>query len=116
MTPIFLPHTLLDAVDDDAAILLPPDAQRGRRHLRALRDKALDKGAYVFLLAWPATLNWAVLAVETPHDAAINDPSELIPQLLNSPYNLAEVFRRANQGEHLAWIELKRHAVKPIRH
>ncbi|MNN27742.1 hypothetical protein D3C81_1412850 [compost metagenome] len=38
MTPIFLPHTALDAMGEVGAALLPEAAQQGRMNLRALRD------------------------------------------------------------------------------
>ena len=65
MTPIFLPHTALDAIDEMGAVLLPETAQQGRSRLRALRDRAMAEGAHVLLLVWP-TLDWVLLAVEVP--------------------------------------------------
>ncbi|HFO0133950.1 TPA: hypothetical protein ACHH9P_003278 [Pseudomonas aeruginosa] len=53
MTPIFLPHTALDVIDEMGAVLLPVAAQQGRSRLRALRDRAMAEGAHVLLLIWP---------------------------------------------------------------
>lgn len=107
MTPIFLPHTMLDAIGELTAHLLPSDAQKGRQQLRALRDRALDKGASVLLLVWP-TLEWTLLAVEVPADVAITDPAQLIPNLMANPDTLAEMLASAQKGEHLVWLQLAR--------
>lgn len=109
MTPLFLPHTMLDAVGKLTAPMLTSDVQRGRERLRALRDRALDEGASVLLLVWP-TLEWTLLAVETPPDVAITDPAQLIPNLMANPDTLAEMLARSQKGEHLVWLQLARPA------
>lgn len=107
MTPIFLPHTMLDAMGELTAPMLTSDAQRGRERLRALRDQALAEGASVLLLVWP-TLEWTLLAVETPPDVAIADPAQLIPNLMANPNALAEMLAKSKKGEHLVWLQLAR--------
>lgn len=110
MMPIFLPHTMLDAmVELTAPIMLTSDVQRGRERLRTLRDQALDEGASVLLLVWP-TLEWTLLAVETPPDVAIADPAQLIPNLMANPAALEEMLAKSQKGEHLVWLQLTRSA------
>lgn len=109
MTPIFLPHTMLDAIGELTAHLLPSDAQKGRHQLRALRDRALDEGASVLLLVWP-TQEWTLLAVDTPADVTITDPTQLIPNLMANPDVLAHMLARSQKGEHLVWLQLARPA------
>lgn len=109
MTPIFLPHTMLDAIGELTAHMLPSDAQKGRERLRALRDLALDEGASVLLLVWP-TLEWTLLAVEAPPGVTITDPAQLIPNLMANPDALARMLARSQKGEHLVWLQLARPA------
>lgn len=109
MTPIFLPHTALDAVDEVDAVLLPEAAQQGRERLRALRDRAIAEGAHVLLLLWP-TLEWVLLAVEAPADVVIEDAAQLIPNLMANPEALAQMRQNARQGQHLSWLQLLRPA------
>ncbi|MNZ23760.1 hypothetical protein D3C78_408850 [compost metagenome] len=109
MTPIFLPHTALDAMGEVGAALLPEAAQQGRMNLRALRDRALAKGAQVLLLVWP-TLEWVLLAVEPPADVVIEDAAQLIPNLMANPDALAQMQQNARQGQHLTWLQLLRPA------
>lgn len=107
MTPIFLPHTALDAIDEQRAVLLPEAAQQGRRHLQALRDRALASGASVLLLLWP-TLDWVLLAVEVPAGVRVEDAAQLIPNLMANPEALAQMQHNARQGQHLSWLQLLR--------
>lgn len=109
VTPIFLPHTMLDAIGELTAHLLPSGAQKRRQQLRALRDRALDEGASVLLLVWP-TLEWTLLAVDTPSDVAITDPAQLIPNLMANPDALAQMLAKSQKGEHLVWLQLTRSA------
>ena len=107
MTPIFLPHTALDAIDELGAAALPEPARQGRSRLCALRDRAMAEGAHVLLLLWP-TLDWALLAVEVPAGVMIDDAAQLIPNLMANPEALAQVQQNASQGQHLAWLQLQR--------
>ncbi|AZE44687.1 hypothetical protein C4K05_5373 [Pseudomonas chlororaphis subsp. aureofaciens] len=105
MTPIFLPHTTLDAVGvlEDAL----PTVVMGRDRLRALRDKAIAEGAHVLLLAWP-TLEWVLLAVEVPPGVVIEDAQQLIPNLLANPDALEHMRSESRKGQHLTWLSLIR--------
>jgi hypothetical protein len=107
MTPIFLPHNALDAVDDEAAVLLPPPAARGREQLRALRDRAIAEGAHVLLLLWP-TLEWVLLAVDLPAGVVVRDTVQLVPNLMANPAALQQMHDNSRQGQHLAWLKLHR--------
>ncbi|HEJ5823209.1 hypothetical protein JEZ21_26265 [Pseudomonas aeruginosa] len=109
MTPIFLPHTALDAVEDVEAVLLPGAMQQGRHRLQALRDRAIAEGAHVLLLLWPS-LEWVLLAVEVPADVVIEDTAQLIPNLMANPEALAQMQRNARLGQHLSWLQLQRPA------
>jgi hypothetical protein len=102
MTPMFLPHTTLDTEG-----ALGPAEAKGRMRLRALRDMALAKGAHVLLLVWP-TLEWSMLAIETPPGVVINDTLQLIPSLLANPDALGQMQQSAREGEHLSWMQLLR--------
>ncbi|WP_413703612.1 hypothetical protein [Pseudomonas sp. Pseusp16] len=107
MTPIFLPHTTLDAI-----IILedtPPTLALGRDHLRALRDRAMAEGAHVLLLAWPS-LDWVLLAVEVPPDVVVLDAQQLIPNLLANPAALDHMRSESRNGQHLSWLSLTRPA------
>lgn len=108
MTPIFLPHNVLDALD----AVLPPAVAKGKHDLCALRDRAMAEGAHVLLLAWP-TLEWVLLAVEVPSDVVIEDPQQLIPNLMANPECLAQMLSEARQGRHLSWLSLDRPTVTP---
>lgn len=111
MTPIFLPHTSLDAIGvlEDAL----PAVVRGRDRLRALRDRAIAKGAHVLLLAWPS-LDWVMLAVEVPLGEVIKDAQQLIPNLLANPVALEHMRLESRKGQHLSWLSLTRHTtIKP---
>ena len=105
MTPIFLPHTTLDAIDilEDS----PPTVAMGRDRLRALRDRALAEGAHVLLLAWPS-LEWVLLAVEVPPSVVIRDAHQLIPNLLANPVALDHMRSESRNGQHLSWLSLTR--------
>jgi len=107
MTPIFLPHTTLDAIDilEDS----PPTVATGRDRLRALRDRALAEGAHVLLLAWPS-LEWVLLAVEVPPGVVIRDAQQLIPNLLANPGALDYMRSESRKGQHLSWLSLTRPA------
>ncbi|MGO3030622.1 hypothetical protein [Pseudomonas helleri] len=107
MTPIFLPHTTLDAIGilDDA----PPTVAMGRDRLRALRDRAMAEGAHVLLLAWPS-LDWVLLAVEVPPGVVIGDAQQLIPNLLANPVALDHMRSESRKGQHLSWLSLTRAA------
>lgn len=107
MTPIFLPHTALDAIDEMSAVLLPETAQQGRSRLRALRDRAMAEGAHVLLLVWP-TLDWVLLAVEVPAGVVVEDAAQLIPNLMANPDALVQMRQNACQGQHLSWLQLCR--------
>ena len=107
MTPMFLPHNALDAMDDDTAALLPLPAMQGRQQLRALRDRAIAEGAHVLLLLWP-TLEWVLLAVEPPADVVIRDAVQLVPNLLANPAALQQMRDNSRRGQHLAWLQLHR--------
>lgn len=109
MTPIFLPHTALDAIDEVAAVALPEPARQGRSRLCALRDRAMAEGAHVLLLLWP-TLDWVLLAVEVPAGVVVDDAAQLIPNLMANPDALAQMQRNARQGQHLSWLQLLRPA------
>lgn len=110
MTPIFLPHTALDAFDETGAVLLPVAAQQGRSRLRALRDRAIAEGAHVLLLVWP-TLDWVLLAVEVPAGVVVEDAAQLIPNLMANPDALVQMRQSARQGQHLNWLQLCRPSV-----
>ncbi|NNA07196.1 hypothetical protein HBN65_10300 [Pseudomonas lundensis] len=105
MTPIFLPHTTLDAVGilEDAL----PTVAMGRDRLRALRDKAIAEGAHVLLLAWP-TLEWVLLAVEVPPGVVIEDAQQIIPNLMANPVALDHMRSESRKGQHLSWLSLIR--------
>lgn len=107
MTPIFLPHTTLDAVGvlEDAL----PTVAMGRDRLRALRDRAMAEGAHVLLLAWPS-LEWVLLAVEVPSGVVIEDAQQLIPNLLANPAALEHMRSESRKGQHLSWLSLIRPA------
>jgi hypothetical protein len=107
MTPIFLPHTALDAIDELGAAVLPEPARQGRSRLCALRDRAMADGTHVLLLLWP-TFEWALLAVEVPAGVVIEDAAQLIPNLMANPEALQQMHRNATQGQHLAWLHLQR--------
>lgn len=105
MTPIFLPHTTLDAIGifEDS----PLTVALGRDRLRALRDRALAEGAHVLLLAWPS-LDWVLLAVEVPLGVVIGDAQQLIPNLLANPVLLDQMRSESRKGQHLSWLSLTR--------
>lgn len=105
MTPMFLPHSVLDAVD----AILPPAVAKGKHDLCALRDRAIAEGAHVLLLAWP-TLEWVLLAVEIPEDVVIEDAQQLIPNLLANPAALEHMRSESRKGQHLSWLSLTRSA------
>jgi hypothetical protein len=107
--PIFLPHSVLDSMPDQAAAILPPAAAKGRENLRALRDRAITEGAHVLLAVWP-TLDWVLLAVEVPPGVVIEDAAQLIPNLMANPEALDQMRRNARHGEHLHWLQLLRPA------
>lgn len=108
MTPIFLPHTILDAV----GVLegARPTVAMGRDRLRALRDRAISEGAHVLLLAWPS-LEWVMLAVEVPSGVVIEDARQLIPSLLANPAALEHMRSESRNGQHLSWLSLVRPVV-----
>lgn len=103
MTPIFLPHAALNAIDE-----LGSKSPTGGRlaRLQELRDEALAKGAHVLLLIWP-TLDWGLLAIEIPDDAAIHDAIQLIPNVLANPSALQQMYEKARQGRNLNWLKLE---------
>lgn len=105
MTPIFLPHTTLDAVGllEDAL----PTAAKGRDRLRALRDRAIAEGAHVLILVWPS-LDWALLAVDVPPGVVIKNALQLIPNLLANPDALEHMRSESRKGQHLSWLTLTR--------
>ena len=105
MTPIFLTHTVLDAVGvlENA----PPTVIKGRDRLRALRDRAIAEGAHVLLLAWPS-MDWVMLAVDVPPGVVIKDAQQLIPNLLNNPAALEHMRSESRKGQHLSWLSLTR--------
>ena len=105
MTPIFLPHTTLDAVGvlEDAL----PTVVKGRDSLRALRDRAIAEGAHVLILVWPS-LDWALLAVDAPPGVVIKDAQQLIPNLLANPVALEHMRTESRKGQHLSWLTLTR--------
>ena len=107
MTPIFLPHTTLDAIGilEDS----PPTVALGGDRLRALRDRAMAEGAHVLLLAWPS-LDWVLLAVEVPPGVVIEDAKQLIPNLLANPAALDHMRSESRKGQHLSWLSLTRSA------
>ncbi|TPG76901.1 hypothetical protein [Pseudomonas arsenicoxydans] len=105
MTPLFLPHTVLDAV----GALLPPAVAKGKHDLCALRDRAIAEGAHVLLLAWP-TLEWVLLAVEVPEGVVIEDAQQLIPNLLANPVAMEYMRSESRKGQHLSWLSLARPA------
>ncbi|MDD1014433.1 hypothetical protein [Pseudomonas rubra] len=107
MTPIFLPHTTLDAIGVLEGAL--PTVALGRDRLRALRDRAIAEGAHVLLLAWP-TLEWVLLAVEVPPGVVIEDAQQLIPNLLANPVALEHMRSESRNGQHLSWLSLNRPA------
>lgn len=113
MTPIFLPHTLLDSIDDLNAALLPETARQGKNRLCELRDKAIEAGASVLVMVWPS-MHWVLLAVEAPADVTITDPAQLIPNLMANPAVLAEALANAKEGQHLVWLHLSR--PEPVFH
>ena len=111
MTPVFLPHTTLDAVGVLEGTL--PKVAIGRDRLRALRDRAIEEGAHVLLLAWPS-LDWVMLAVEVPQGVVIEDAQQLIPNLLANPVALEHMRSESRKGQHLSWLSLTHHtAIKP---
>lgn len=105
MTPIFLPHTTLDAVGllEDAL----PTVAKGRDRLRALRDRAIAEGAHVLILVWPS-LDWALLAVDVPPGVVIKDAQQLIPNLLANPVALEHMRAESRKDQHLSWLTLTR--------
>lgn len=105
MTPIFLPHNLLDVVAEHENPL--PGAAIGRDRLRALRDRAIAEGAHVLLLVWPS-LDWALLAVEVPDGVVIEDAQQLIPNLIANPGALEHMRAESCKGQHLSWLPLAR--------
>ena len=105
MTPIFLPHTILDAVGVPEGAL--HTVAVGRDRLRALRDRAIAEGAHVLLLAWPS-LEWVMLAVEVPSGVVIEDAHQLIPNLLANPAALEHMRSESRNGQHLSWLSLAR--------
>lgn len=107
MTPIFLPHTTLDAIGVLEGAL--PTVAMGRDRLRALRDRAIAEGAHVLLLAWPS-LDWVMLAVEVPPGVVIEDAQQLIPNLLGNPIALEHMRSESRNGQHLSWLSLTRPA------
>lgn len=109
MTPIFLPHTSLDAIGalEDAL----PTVVMGLDRLRALRDRAIAEGAHVLLLAWPS-LDWVVLAVEVPPGVLIKNAQQLIPNLLANPVALEHMRSESRKGQHLSWLSLTRPTIK----
>lgn len=106
MTPLFLPHTVLDTLCLPGDELLPvaPEAY-GR--LRQLRDQAIADGAQVLLVSWPGGA-WALLAVEVPAGVVIEDAAQLIPNLLGNPEALEQMRRGSLGGQHLHWLNLSR--------
>ena len=111
MTPVFLPHTTLDAIGELGDVLMPDAARKGRARLRQLRDLAIADGAHVLLLVWPA-LEWVLLAVEVPAGVVIEDAAQLIPNLMANPDALEQIHQNARKGEHLAWLSLVRPAAE----
>jgi hypothetical protein len=109
MTPVFLPHTTLDAIGELDDVLMPDAARKGRARLRQLRDLAIAEGAHVLLLVWPA-LEWVLLAVEVPSGVVIEDAAQLIPNLLANTDALAQMQHSARDGQHLQWLQLLRPA------
>ncbi|MER2097794.1 MAG: hypothetical protein ABS977_12820 [Pseudomonas qingdaonensis] len=107
MTPIFLPHTTLDAIGVVEGTL--PKFAIGRDRLRALRDRAMAEGAHVLLLAWPS-MEWVLLAVEVPSGVVIEDAQQLIPNLLANPTALEHMRSESRKGQHLSWLSLTRPA------
>lgn len=109
MTPVFLPHTTLDAIGTLSDVLMPEAARKGRARLRQLRDRAMADGAQVLLVIWPH-LEWVLLAVEVPAGVVIEDAAQLIPNLLANPDALAQMQQSARTGQHLQWLQLLRPA------
>lgn len=107
MTPIFLPHSSLDAIGVLEDTL--PTLAMGRDRLRALRDRAIAEGAHVLFLAWPS-LDWVMLAVEVPQGVEIRDAQQLIPNLLANPVALEHMRSESRKGQHLSWLSLTRHS------
>jgi hypothetical protein len=107
MTPAFLPHATLDAIGALGDVLMSDTARKGRARLRQLRDLAIAEGAQVLLLLWP-DLEWVLLAVEVPADVALEDASQLIPNLLANPEALEQMRRGSREGLHLTWLHLLR--------
>lgn len=104
MTPIFLPHAALDAIDE-LGQKAPIHGRLAR--LQKLRDEALAKGAHVLLLIWP-TLDWGLLAIETPGDVTIRDAAQLVPNVLANPDALGQMYEKARHGRNLTWLKLER--------
>jgi hypothetical protein len=109
MTPVFLPHTTLDAIGTLSDVLMSEATRKGRARLRQLRDLAMADGAQVLLVIWPG-LEWVLLAVEVPAGVMIEDASQLIPNLLANPEALAQMQHSAREGQHLQWLQLLRPA------
>lgn len=105
MTPVFLPHTILDEVGVQESAR--PAVAFGRDRLRALRDRAIAEGAHVLLLAWPS-LDWVMLAVEVPAGVVIKDARQLIPNVLANPAALEQMRSESRKGQHLSWLSLTR--------
>lgn len=107
MTPVFLPHTALDVIDELGAALLTETERQGRKRLQALRDRAIESGVSVIVLLWPS-MHWTLLAVEPPPDVTITDPAQLIPNLMANTEALEQMHAHAQQGKHLVWLSLTR--------
>lgn len=107
MTPIFLPHTAVDVVDELAMAALPEQIRHAGGKWRALRDNALANGAHVLVLLWP-TMAWGLLAVEVPAGVQIDDAAQLAPNLMANPAALQQMHENAKQGKHLTWLTLER--------
>ncbi|KIQ03918.1 MULTISPECIES: hypothetical protein [Pseudomonas] len=103
MTPVFLPHEALEALDELGSVA--PNRER-LINLRKLRDQAIDRGAHVLVLIWP-TLAWGMLAVETPRDVVIKDARQLVPNVMANPALLEQMHQKAQLGKHLTWLKLE---------
>lgn len=105
MTPVFLPHTALDVIDQLGAPAMSATERNEHQRMQALRDEAIALGGSVFLLLWPP-MHWVLLAVETPPDAGISDPAELIPSLMANTDALEQMHSHAQQGKHLVLLSM----------
>jgi hypothetical protein len=107
ITPMFLPHSAIDALEgfnyEGLSLLIPGGADR----LKEMCHRAVAEGGHVLLLVWPDGA-WVMVAVEPPADVLVTDSMDLVPNLMANPGALQQMRCSSDAGQHFVWLCLSR--------